>query len=63
MIMAIIITLGMLIAAGSSSFSLIVGRGKVKNLPIPFSVAAVSHRYLATSHRPALQFDASNVKR
>src|SRR5690606_27169700 len=36
------------------SFSFVVGRGKVKNLPIPFSVVAVSHKCLATSHLPVL---------
>src|SRR5690606_34538209 len=29
------------------SFSLIVGRGKVSRVPIPFSVVAVSHRMLS----------------
>ena len=31
------------------SFSLIVERGKVSRLPIPFSVFALSHHYLAKS--------------
>ncbi len=44
------------------SFSLIVGRGKVSRLPIPYAVVAVSHKCLATSHLPVLLFDAPNVK-
>lgn len=45
------------------SFSLIVGRGKVSRLPIPYSVVAVSRPYLATSQGPVLRFGASDVKR
>ena len=44
------------------SFSLIVERGKVSRLPIPYAVVAVSHKCLATSHLPVLLFDAPNVK-
>ena len=44
------------------SFSLIVGRGKVSRLPIPFSVVAVSRLCLATSQRPVLLFDAPSVR-
>jgi len=36
------------------SFSLVVRREKVKNLPILFSVVTVSHKCLATSHLPVL---------
>src|SRR5690606_40806089 len=45
------------------SVSVVVGRGKVRNLPIPFSVVAGSHKCLATSHLPVLQIDASDVRR
>lgn len=44
------------------SFSLIVERGKVSRLPIPYSVFAVSRLGLAKSPRPVLLFDAPNVR-
>jgi hypothetical protein len=44
------------------SFSLVVGRGKVSRLPIPFSVFAGSYPCLATSQGPVLLFGASDVK-
>ena len=44
------------------SFSLIVERGKVSRLPIPFSVFAESYHYLAKSQWPVLLFDAPDAK-
>lgn len=41
---------------------LIVGRGKVKRLPVPFTVVAVFRKCLATSHPLVLLFDVRNVK-
>jgi hypothetical protein len=44
------------------SFSLIVERGKVSRLPIPYAVVAVSNNFVATSHMPVVLLDAPNVK-